>query len=73
MNQLPEDDRKKRHYTETESKLDDIEYGIKIILPLFILLLGLFGEPLGLSEQERHTLTTSGLFATGLGQGKSKS
>ena len=46
--------------------LVNLEYGIQIILPVVVLLIGLAGGRLGLSESERNSLITSGLFASGL-------
>ena len=51
---------------DTALWLDNLEYSIQIILPVVVLIVGLMGEPLGLSESERNTLVTSGLFASGL-------
>ena len=46
--------------------LTDLEYVIKMVLPIVVLMIGVFGEPIGLSKEDRATLVTSGLFASGM-------
>lgn len=51
--------------------LDDIEYSIKMLLPIFLIGLGVWGASInGLSEQQRNSLLQAGLFGTGM-SGKS--
>ena len=50
--------------------IDATDQLVKIFLPIGVLLLGIFGgKVVDISPEMRHSLVTSGLFATGLSRG----
>lgn len=53
--------------------LDDLEHLVKIILPVAVLLIGIFGgDHFNLSPEQRNELIFAGSLATGLTQGSKR-